>query len=197
MARTLPGIRKAAIGRLIDWGDQPAPFYRMTELYWNDVDSLLKAFASPEGQATVKDQLKGKELTSDYIEFLADEEQIIPLPKTGEVQFPGRKMVKYVSIRKLKEGVTPEQYEKYYWEVHIPLSWKIPNVRKATGGRGLPWGDEPALYYRISEVYFDDYETLIKSFASPEAQPAAIDLGLAELTGEGMRFLAEEEQIIP
>jgi uncharacterized protein (TIGR02118 family) len=78
LAHTLTGIRKAVIGKLLDWGDQQAPYYRMTELYWEDYESLQKAFDSPEGQAVLKDELRGRHLIEDdYIEFIAEEEQVL------------------------------------------------------------------------------------------------------------------------
>ena len=106
-------------------------------------------------------------------------------------------MIKYVSIRKLKEGVDPEQYEKYYREKHLPLAKKMPGVRKGTIAKLRDWGTQPAPYYRMTELFFDDYESLEKCFSSPEGQAATNDLELQAMTGEGIKFIAEEEQIIP
>ena len=106
-------------------------------------------------------------------------------------------MVKYVSVRNLKEGITPEQYEKYYREEHLPKAGTIPGVKKITIARVLPWGDKPAPYYRMTEIYFDNMEALQKGMASPEAQALATDKTAGWAAEGTIKFLAEEEQVLP
>jgi uncharacterized protein (TIGR02118 family) len=55
LAKKLPGLRRYSVGRnarAIRGGQPP---YLIGELEWNDMDSLRKAFESPEGVATAED----------------------------------------------------------------------------------------------------------------------------------------------
>jgi uncharacterized protein (TIGR02118 family) len=107
-------------------------------------------------------------------------------------------MVKYVSIRSLKEGAYPAEYEKFYRTEHVPLAKTIPGVKKVTIALVCDWGNQKAPYYRMTEIYFDNMEALQKGMSSPEAQMLGSQKPLLEMTAEGgIKFLAEEEQVYP
>ena len=107
-------------------------------------------------------------------------------------------MIKYVSIRDLKEGADPAEYERFYHTEHVPLAKTIPGVRKVTIALVRDWGDKKAPYYRMTEIYFDDMEALQKGLTSPEAQMLATQQPLIDMHAPGdIKFLAEEEQVYP
>jgi uncharacterized protein (TIGR02118 family) len=70
----------------------------------------------------------------------------------------------------------PSAYDGHYLDVHMPMVLRIPGVRKIRYGRviGTPNG-EPASYWLVSDVYFDDEEALEKALASPEMADAFAD----------------------
>jgi uncharacterized protein (TIGR02118 family) len=59
LTRTLPGLQRAEVGRIVaaaDGGEQT--YFRVTELYFADQAALGAAVGSPEGTATTADYQK-------------------------------------------------------------------------------------------------------------------------------------------
>jgi uncharacterized protein (TIGR02118 family) len=74
----------------------------------------------------------------------------------------------------------PEAFDRHYREVHIPLSHKLPGLRRYTVSRNavaIRGGDPP---YLVGELEWDDMAALRAAFASPEGRATAEDVaGLA------------------
>ncbi len=72
---------------------------------------------------------------------------------------------------------SPETFEKYYAETHLPLAMKVSGVQKLELTRFLsaPDGSAPA-HYRMAELYFSDAAALSQTMTSPEGQAALADL---------------------
>ena len=69
----------------------------------------------------------------------------------------------------------PAAFDRYYRDVHIPLSHRLPRLRSYTVARdasALRGGDA---YYLIGELEWDTMEDFRAAFASPEGQAAAAD----------------------
>ncbi len=76
----------------------------------------------------------------------------------------------------------PAAFDRYYRDVHIPLSHRLPRLRSYTVARdaSVVRGGDP--YYVIGELEWDTMEDLRAAFASPEGQAAAADAAvLAEM----------------
>ena len=63
-----------------------------------------------------------------------------------------------------------EEFEDHYFRVHLPLSSKLPGLRrrefaKFTDGPGA----QPPAYYRIAELYFDDRSAMQQRLAPRRA----------------------------
>ena len=88
----------------------------------------------------------------------------------------------------------PAAFERHYRDVHIPLTKKLPGLRRYTVGRHarLIRGDEP--YYWIAELEWDTIDALQKAFQSPEGQATAQDVAnLARYAGvRSMVYEVEE-----
>lgn len=69
-----------------------------------------------------------------------------------------------------------EAFDRHYREVHIPLSHKLPGLRRYTISRNLVAvrGGEPP--YIVGELEWDDLESLQAAFASPEGRATAADV---------------------
>jgi uncharacterized protein (TIGR02118 family) len=70
-------------------------------------------------------------------------------------------------------------FDKYYFETHIPLTHKIPGMKKFEVNQGpvaSPVGD-PGIH-RIAILHFDSMAAIQAAFASPEGQAAAADVGV-------------------
>ncbi|MGG3467772.1 EthD family reductase [Neobacillus pocheonensis] len=61
-----------------------------------------------------------------------------------------------------------EGFEKYYFNVHIPLAQKIPNLKGAEVHRVLQVQNTNENLYLIAELHFENPQTLAQGMASPE-----------------------------
>lgn len=84
-------------------------------------------------------------------------------------------MVKLTALYRQPQDV-PE-FEKRYFEGHIPLAEKMPGLLKVevTKFTGTPMGDQSP-YYLQADLYFESSETLQSSMRSPEGRAAAKDV---------------------
>ncbi len=55
LAKQMPGLRKYVVNVVRRPPNKELDYHGMVELWFDDVDSMKKAFASPQGQATQKD----------------------------------------------------------------------------------------------------------------------------------------------
>jgi uncharacterized protein (TIGR02118 family) len=83
-------------------------------------------------------------------------------------------MVKLIALYKKPADLA--EFEKHYFDVHLPLIKKAPGLRKieVTKINGSPFGD--AQYAYMAEMYYDSLEDMNASNASAEGKAAAKDL---------------------
>ena len=70
----------------------------------------------------------------------------------------------------------PEAFDRHYRDVHIPLTKRLPGLRRYSLSRNVATirgGDPP---YLIAELEWDTLEALRAAFASPEGRDAADDM---------------------
>jgi len=66
----------------------------------------------------------------------------------------------------------PEQFDRYYWEKHLPIVARWPGLRGMTINKARLLNEG---IYQIAEMYFDDSKALEAAIASPERAEAAQD----------------------
>lgn len=84
-------------------------------------------------------------------------------------------MVRFLVLYNKPEDT--EAFDRHYREVHIPLTLKLPGLRRYTlGSQATPirGGNEP--YYLIAELEWDDMDALRRAFQSAEGQATARDV---------------------
>ena len=83
-------------------------------------------------------------------------------------------MVKLVAL--YRKPADTAAFDKAYFETHVPLVKKIPNLRRVDVSRvtGAPRG-EPE-FYLVTSMYFDDKGTMDIAMASPENAEAGKNL---------------------
>ena len=83
-------------------------------------------------------------------------------------------MVKLIALYRKPADV--EQFDKHYYQIHLPLIKKIPGLRKTevTKITGAPIGD--VKYHLMAEMYFDSIDAMNSGNASPEGKAAGRDL---------------------
>lgn len=66
----------------------------------------------------------------------------------------------------------PEKFDHYYWNTHLPIIARWPQVRQITVSRCRQLNEE---VYMIAEFFFDNLEDLERAITSPERKEAAED----------------------
>jgi len=69
-----------------------------------------------------------------------------------------------------------EGFENYYFNVHIPLAQKLPEIKGAEVHRVLQSQNTDANLYLFAELQFDNPELLGKAMSSPEGRELQGDL---------------------
>lgn len=83
-------------------------------------------------------------------------------------------MVKLIALYRKPEN--PAEFEKRYFETHVPRVNKIPGLRRVEFSRvtGAPRGESE--FYLLCEMYFDDQAARERALASPENAEAGKNL---------------------
>ncbi len=82
----------------------------------------------------------------------------------------------------------PAAFEEHYKNVHVPLAGKIKGIKRAELAKVLPKEDgSPTPAHRVTELYFDDYQSACAAIASPEGQAALADAN--RIGSAGVKFL--------
>lgn len=75
------------------------------------------------------------------------------------------------------EPINPDGFEDYYFDRHLSIAAKIPNVTRVETAKAAATPDgSPLPYFRMAELWFDDLQTLQTSMGSPEGQATVADL---------------------
>ena len=104
-------------------------------------------------------------------------------------------MIKLVSLLNLKPGVDPEQFERHYRAVHIPLAKKLPGQRRYVISKVRPSKRRQVPFYRMAENFFDNMDAVQNMLASPEAAAAANDEPFNAVVQDFIQFFCEEEEV--
>ncbi|MDR7481252.1 MAG: EthD family reductase [Armatimonadota bacterium] len=94
-----------------------------------------------------------------------------------------------------KSGQSPEQFKRYWLDVHAPLvRERLQGLRRYTVNvvTGAPRG-EP-LVQGIAELHFDSQEAFTAALATPAGREVMIDL--TNFCAESGAMFAEEHQIV-
>jgi uncharacterized protein (TIGR02118 family) len=71
----------------------------------------------------------------------------------------------------------PEEFEKYYLGVHMPLVATMKGARRMEAAKCLPQADgSPPAFYRVFEAWFDSPEQMAAVFATPEGVKVRADV---------------------
>lgn len=101
-------------------------------------------------------------------------------------------MVKFLVLYDTPDD--PEAFERHYRDVHIPLTKKLPGLRRYTIGRHATPIRGGAPYYLVAELEWDNMDALRKAFQSPEGQATAQDV--PNLARSGVRSMVYDVEEI-
>lgn len=87
----------------------------------------------------------------------------------------------------------PEEFDRYYREVHAPLVKKVPGIERIVVNRvvGDPMGGRPR-YYLVAELHFADRAAFEAAARTPEFRATGADL--ANFAKGGATLLIAEEE---
>ena len=86
-------------------------------------------------------------------------------------------MIKVTELITRRHGMSVEDFQDHWWNVHGPLVSTIPGLRRYVQSPTRPGGyraGEPA-FDGIAEVWFDDKESLAAMMSSPEVATVKAD----------------------
>lgn len=87
-------------------------------------------------------------------------------------------MVKLIYCITRKQGMSVDEFQRYWRETHAAIAARIPGVRRYVQCHTLPEsyaGENAPAYDGAAELWFDDEEALQRAMASPERQAATDD----------------------
>ncbi len=108
-------------------------------------------------------------------------------------------MVKIIYGFNRKDGMSVEEFQRYWRETHGPIAARIPGVRRYVQNHTLPelYGTRhPPTYDGAAELWFDDLESMRAAFASPENQAAREDEKNFIDHSEAFLIIAEEKPVV-
>ena len=89
----------------------------------------------------------------------------------------------------------PAEFDRYYFETHIPIAKKMKGLKGWTIGKceAIEEGAEPP-YYMIVGLYAETRADLEAMIASPEGQAAVADV--PNFATGGCSFMYDDEQVL-
>ena len=87
-------------------------------------------------------------------------------------------MIKIIYCITRKQGMSVEEFQRYWRETHASIAARIPGVRRYVQCHTLPQlyeGDSPPPYDGVAELWFDGLEAFQGMMTSPELQTARED----------------------
>jgi uncharacterized protein (TIGR02118 family) len=187
LAKKIPGIIKYVTYKSIHIPHVeqfPEPdFYRLTEIWWEDMDSLKATAGSPQVIEVLKDNLR-PDKTPRFRDMrdvtLTDEVNLLqPDASYRDTmnELSGQPTVKVVFAQNYPPGVSREEGDEWYFGHHATLAARIPGLlRLVTYTTTMAPGDKEPSFYRYTEMWYRDLEALLTGNASPEGQAALEDI---------------------
>ena len=108
-------------------------------------------------------------------------------------------MIKAIYCITRKDGMSVEEFQRYWRETHGAIAARIPGVRRYVQCHTLPElyaGDSPPPYDGAAELWFDDTEALQHAMASPELQAAREDERNFIDHARTALFITEEKPVV-
>jgi uncharacterized protein (TIGR02118 family) len=110
-------------------------------------------------------------------------------------------MIKSLGLLTRRPELTHEQFVKHWLEIHAPLAYAVPGVRRYVQNHIIEERTRPDIPTTevaidgIAELWFDDRTAMNLANASPEAKRLHDDGAL--FIGHIKSFVIEEKTIIP
>lgn len=104
-------------------------------------------------------------------------------------------MIKLVYLWNLKPDVDPEEFETYYYNVHVALTKRIPGQKRYVISKVRPSQRRQVPFYRMAENWYESTDAFKAAMASPEAKAAIEDHGFDARVKDMITVIVEEEEV--
>jgi len=86
-------------------------------------------------------------------------------------------MIKLVYCITRRPGLSPEEFSRYWEQVHGPIGRRIPGLRRLVQSHAVahPAGFPPADFDGVAELWFDDLAAVAAARRSPEWRASTED----------------------
>ncbi len=173
LASTIPGIRRYVQNHTPPIVSKNPPHDGIVEIWLDDAAAAKAAFDSPEYR------------TGAYVDEpnFVNLKQVTRLRTHDHVMLAGapigkdEDLIKRVSFIKRKPGMSPEEFSRYWREVHGPLALDLPGMRRYVQCHVVPSAydtGEPA-YDGVAQLWFEtmaDLQYALNSSAYKEGAQA-------------------------
>lgn len=107
-------------------------------------------------------------------------------------------MVKLVYCICRKQGLSPDEFRRYWAEVHGPIGARIPGLRKLVQSYAVQVSGDarPSDFDGMAELWFDDIAALLRARESTEWQVSTADEAHFVDSARCAAFVSEERQIL-
>ena len=199
LAAKLPGLRRYHQNHVVDRAQRGISYTRggndfdgFSELWFDDVPSMLAAFATEDVQMLGKDEDR---FIGDLKLITAIQHVVIPKPS-------GIPLIKRMSTLKRRADVSSEKFKSEWFDVHSFLVKRLPEVKGYTQNLIFDRSharDRPATYEElpidgIVELWFTDVDALNAAFASDAGK--TLMTHASEFIGEISTFLVETHEVV-
>jgi uncharacterized protein (TIGR02118 family) len=159
------------------------------------IDSLSALAEMRKGREYLEGALADERKFIDLkrVEWMATEDHVI-------VEGPsGAPLVKGVYQLKRRDGMSLDEFRKYWIEVHGDLGSKLPGLRRYVQSHLI---DEAYLYARphfdgVAQLWFDSTDAMRSAFESPQGKDLAADGPKFTDMAALRMFVAQEHVVIP
>lgn len=194
LAAKLPGLRRYEQNHVVDSVQRGFAYPRGPEqidgfsmLWFDGVDAMREAMATPDGRALVADE---QHFIGDLRIVTLDQVEVI-------APAAGRPLLKRMSLLRRRPEVSPELFLREWREEHAHLVRRVQGVRGYRQNlvtarevpKGQPVGYEGLPVDGIVELWFDDAAAIDTAFGSPQGQ--TLMMHAREFIGEITTFLVE------
>jgi uncharacterized protein (TIGR02118 family) len=185
LAKQMPGIVRYVTYKSIPETGMDlfaAPqFYRWTEIWWENMESLREALSSPQREATLMDNLlpDGSSKFSFFRSAVVGQGTDILHPERNIVDdspHRGKPAVKALFLFNYAEDLTLEEAEAWYSGQHTQIAKQMPGLMHYVTYRSLQSPAEPDPgFFRLTELWWEDIKSAEAGLNSPQGMKAAKD----------------------
>lgn len=106
-------------------------------------------------------------------------------------------MIKFVTLLHRRNDLSPEEFHRYWREVHAPLVLQLPGVIRYVQSRVVELSDRDSLFDGMAELWYEDAESLKGAIRSPEYEVLLADEEnfMGAKTQESITLVLTEDEI--